>query len=125
MARRRTESAEIAIILSLGRTGVPLVGTGALMLLGFGLWLVHLGRFGYGAGWVVAALALFVAAIVLGAIGGHRPKRARLHASGLAAAGAPPDARLRELLDDPLSRAINYASAISVLAILALMVFKP
>jgi hypothetical protein len=34
---------------------VVLVSVGALLLLGFGLWLVHLGHAGYGAGWVDAA----------------------------------------------------------------------
>ena len=32
---------------------------------------------------------------------------------------------LRALLDDPLSRALNYLSALLVLAIVVLMVFKP
>jgi hypothetical protein len=57
-ARRREHAAEIALLLGLTRIGVVLVGVGALLLLGFGLWLVHLGHFGYGAGWVDAAIAL-------------------------------------------------------------------
>ncbi len=76
-ARRRQRPAEIALLLGLTRVGVALVGIGALLVLGFGLWLVHLGGFGYGAGWVEAAIALYVAALVLGAIGGRRPKQAR------------------------------------------------
>ena len=35
------------------------------------------------------------------------------------------DSELRALLDHPLSRALNYTSALAVLAIIALMVFKP
>lgn len=125
IARRREDPHEIAVILGLARAGVAFVGAGAIILLGFGLWLVHLGRFGYGTSWVVAALALFAVALLLGAIGGQRPKRARLRAERLAAEGSAIDAELRRLLDDPFSRTVNYASALSVIGVLGLMVFKP
>jgi uncharacterized membrane protein len=124
-ARRRQRPADIALLLGLTRVGVVLVGIGALLVLGFGLWLVHLGGFGYGAGWVDAAIALYLAALVLGAIGGRRPKQARQLATCLAGEDAPASAELRALLNDPLSLAANYTSAAAVLAILVLMVFKP
>ncbi len=124
-ARRRERPAEIALLLGLTRTGVLLVLVGAVPLLGFGLWLVHLAHFDYGAVWVDAAGALYLIALALGGVGGRRPKRARVLASRLAAEGEPTSAELRELLDDRGSRAANYASAVLVLAILALMVFKP
>jgi uncharacterized membrane protein len=124
-ARRRQEPKEIALLLRLTRIGVLLVGVGSVVVLGFGLWLVHLGHFGYGAAWVDASLALFVLALLLGGVGGQRPKRARLLASRLAAEDAPVNPELRALLNDPLSLAVNYVSAVVVLAILALMVFKP
>ena len=124
-ARRRQDCAEIALILGLSRVGVLFVAAGAPLVLGFGLWLVHLGGFGFGAFWVSAALGLFVVALGLGAAGGQRPKQARLLATRLAAAAAPPSPQLRALLDDGTSRAANYLSALILLAILALMVFKP
>ena len=124
-ARRRGRPIEIALLLGLTRIGVLLVGVGGVLLLGFGLWLVHLGHFGYGDGWIGTALALFVAAMALGAVGGQRPKQARLLASRLAAEGQPASAELRALLDDRLSRATNYLAAGVVIAILVLMVFKP
>lgn len=124
-ARRRQRPAEIALLLGLTRVGVALVGIGALLVLGFGLWLVHLGGFGYGAGWIDAAIGLYLAALALGAIGGRRPKQARLLATQLAAADKPISVELRALLNDPLSLAANYASAAAILAILVLMVFKP
>jgi hypothetical protein len=58
-SRRRRRPSEIALLLGLARVGVLLVVVGSLLVLAFGLWLVRLGRFGYSAGWVVAALALF------------------------------------------------------------------
>jgi uncharacterized membrane protein len=124
-ARRRERPEEIALLLSLSRFGVLLVASGGLLLLGFGLWLVELADVGYDAGWVQAAIGLFVLAVILGAAGGRRPKQARLIASRLADDGAPLNAELQSLLDDRPSRAANYLSAALVVAILALMAFKP
>jgi hypothetical protein len=50
LARRQQTPAEVALLLSLTRVGVLLVGSGSLLIGIFGLWLVHLGGFGYGAG---------------------------------------------------------------------------
>ncbi|HEY1355795.1 MAG TPA: DUF2269 family protein [Solirubrobacterales bacterium] len=124
-ARSRDETAEIALLLGLTRYGVALVGVGGLLLFACGLWLVELAGVGFGAGWVAAAIVLFAAAIALGALGGQAPKRARVLATRLAERGEPAGPELRALLDDPRSRAANYSSAALVLAVLALMVFKP
>ncbi len=126
-ARRRAQAADVALLLGLTRIGVLLVAVGGILLPAFGLWLVRLGHFGYRSGWVVAALALYIAALVLGGLGGRRPRQARILATRLASEerAAPATAELRALLDDRVSRATNYASALIVLAILVLMVFKP
>jgi uncharacterized membrane protein len=125
-ARRRRAPAEIATLLGLARSGAALVGLGSLLAGVFGLWLVHLGHWGYGSGWVDGSIALFVVVMALGGIGGRRPREARLLAARLAADGAP-DAggELRALLDDRASRLANYASLAGVVAIVALMCFKP
>lgn len=124
-ARRRRRPAEIALLLGTTRAGVLLVAVGALLLLPFGLWLVSLEGIGYDAGWIEAALVLFAAVVALGTIGGRRPKQARLLASRLAREHEDESEDLRELLDDPLARGLNYLSALLVLAIVVLMVFKP
>jgi uncharacterized membrane protein len=124
-ARRRDRPAEIALLLGLTRIGALLVAVGVVLVGAFGLWLVHLSHFRYSAGWVEAAIALFVVVLVLGGLGGQRPKEARLLASRLAAEGADSTPELRLWLDDRLSRAENYGAALLVLAIIALMVFKP
>jgi uncharacterized membrane protein len=124
-ARRRRHPAEIALLLSMTRFAVLLVAVGMLLIAAFGLWLVHLGNWGYGSGWVAASMALYVVALALGALGGQRPKQARKLASRLAARGEPASAELRALLDDRVSRAENYASLVLILAIVVLMVFKP
>lgn len=64
-------------------------------------------------------------ALILGGLGGQRPKKARKLATRLADEGRATTPELRDLLDDRLSRLANYASATLVVAILALMVFKP
>lgn len=124
-ARRRTLPGEVALLLALTRVGVLLVALGALLVLPFGLWLVSLGPWDFGTGWVDASLALFAAAAVLGWVGGQSPKQARLLAARLDREGRNGNAKLRALLDDRLARAANYATALLVLAIVVLMVFKP
>ena len=88
-ARRREQPAEIVLLLGLARIGVLLVAVGGLLLGVFGLWLVHLSHFGYGSGWVDAAIVLYILALALGGIGGQRPKQARRLASQLASGGSP------------------------------------
>lgn len=124
-ARRRSQPAEIALLLSLTRTGVVFVMSGGLLLFACGFWLVSLKEIGFDTGWVDAAIALFVLAMVIGGLAGQKPKKARQLATQLAEEGRPVGAELRALLDDPASRLANYASAALILAILALMVFKP
>lgn len=124
-ARRRETPAEIALLLGLTRVGVALVSAGGLLVLGFGLALVEVADVGFGAAWVQAALGLFAASALLGALGGRRPKQARVLAARLAGERANATLELRRLLDDPASRAANYASAGLVVPILALMIWQP
>lgn len=125
-ARRRQRPADVALLLGLARRGAVLVAAGGLVLLAGGLWLVGIeDEVGFGTGWVSAALGLFVLVVLLGALGGRRPRRARELATRLATEERDGSPELRALLDDRLSRAANYASAALVLAILALMAFKP
>jgi uncharacterized membrane protein len=124
-ARRREEPGEIALLLGLARWGVLLVVLGATLVLGFGLWLVHIEGLSYGTGWIQWAITLYVIALLLGGVGGRRPKQARRLATRLREEGAPVTPELRALLNDRIADAANYLSALAVLAILVLMVFKP
>lgn len=126
-ARRRAHPAEIAALLGLTRSGVALVAAGGLVLVGSGLWLIEVsnGFYSLGDGWIAGALGLLVLAFVVGAIGGQRPKRARLLAERLAAGNETSPVELRALLDDRLSLALNYAAALLVVAALVIMVWKP
>ena len=124
-ARRRGPPSEVALLLSLTRVGVLLVAIGTLLIAAFGLWLVHLGRWGYGSGWVDASIGMYIVALALGGLGGQRPKRARRLAVELAERDAPISDELRALLDDRVSLAENYVSLALILVIVAFMVFKP
>ena len=118
-ARRRSEPAEIALLLGLTRWGVVLVGVGGVVVLVCGFWLageVHAN----GDGWLDVALGLFIATVAIGIVGGQRPKKARK----LAESGGDP-AEIRSLLEDAGTRILNYAGVVLVLAILVLMVWRP
>jgi hypothetical protein len=69
-ARRAQAPQQVATLLGLARVGALLVVAGTLLAVAFGLWLVDLGGFDYGAGWVDAALTALVISVVLGAAGG-------------------------------------------------------
>ncbi len=122
-ARRRSEPGEIALLLGVSRRGVSLAGIGGAVLVFGGLWLAGVVH-AYGDAWFDTAIALFIVVSALGGIGGQRPKQARLLATKLAAEGGD-TAGLRRLLDDRATLAINYVSAVLVLAILVLMIWRP
>jgi uncharacterized membrane protein len=63
VARRGERPQEIALLFGLTRIGVLLVALGALLVLVFGLWLVHLDGCGIGTGWIpLGSLGLYVVA---------------------------------------------------------------
>lgn len=124
-ARRRTSAGEVALLLSLARAGAVLVVAGAILAGGCGLWLAHLADESFSTEWVWLSAALFVLALVLGGLGGRRPRQARELASAQADGSAAPGPELRRLLEDRASRWANYLSAAAVLAIIYLMVTKP
>ncbi len=124
-ALRRNRPSEIALLLRLiAQTTVGFI-VGLLLLLVFGLWLVHEAGYGYGDGWIVAALVLFVLSNVFGAVGGERAKPARELAERLAADGDEPSAELTARLRDPIAMALDYGAALLGFAVLALMIWKP
>jgi uncharacterized membrane protein len=124
-AKRRHRASEAAVLLAVARTGVLLVAIGAVLVLTFGLWLVDLRGHSLGEAWIVSALTVLVLALVLGALGGRRPRQARLLASQLARNDDAVSHELRRLLEDRASALANYAAVVAVIAILALMVWQP
>lgn len=124
-AIRRERPSEVHALLRLAPIGVALVGTGALLTLGFGLALAEHEGLGLSEAWIQAALGLWVASMVLGAYGGRTARQARHLAERLAAEGDGPSPELHALLAAPLPLAASYTSGLMLLAILALMVWQP
>jgi uncharacterized membrane protein len=124
-ALRRERPSEIATLFSLARVAVVSVMAGMPIVLIFGLWLVSDANYGWGDTWIVLALILWVLANALGGAGGKRDKRTRQLAEQLAAQGDQPSGELRARLRDPVSLALSWGSGLAVVAILALMIWKP
>jgi uncharacterized membrane protein len=124
-ARRRRAPSEIALLLGLARVGAVALALGTILALGCGLWLVHLDGFGYGTGWITASIALLAAALVLGGLGGQRPKQARKLAVAETGRRETASPELGALLDDRPARALNVVSLLLIAAIVVLMVTKP
>jgi uncharacterized membrane protein len=124
-AIRRERPGEIALLLRTTRVAVAILGIGALGTLVFGLALVGHEDIGFGTGWVVASIVLWVVAMALGGAGGRTARHARYLAERLATEGDRPSEELRALVAHRPSLLLSYASTGAVLAILVLMVWKP
>jgi uncharacterized membrane protein len=124
-AIRRERPSEILELLRLTRVGVALVGTGALLTLGFGIALAEHEGLGFSPAWIQAALGLWVAGMALGGYGGRTARHARYLAERLTVNGDAPSSELRSQLAARVPLWASYASGLMILAILALMVWQP
>jgi uncharacterized membrane protein len=124
-ARRRERPSEVALLLGTTRAGVLLVALGAVLVLVCGFWLIEETGHGLDEGWLAGSLGLFAAGVVLGGVGGRRPKQARLLAERLAREGDQPSAELSGRVRDRVALALNSASALALTAVLLLMIWQP
>ena len=125
-AATRERPSEVALLMGLTRVAAVGFGLGTTLLLVFGIWLViDLDEYSIGDGWIVAALILFAASMVIGGIGGGRDKRARMLAQRLAQEGDAPSAELTAAVRDVRALLYNAASTLAGFAVLFLMIFKP
>jgi uncharacterized membrane protein len=124
-AQTRQRPSEVAALMRMTRVVVPVIGLGSVMTLIFGLWLVHDVGYGYGDGWIVAALILWAIAAALGGAGGKRERETRVLAEQLAAEGDAPSADLRARMRDPATIALSYGAGVALLIVLVLMIWKP
>jgi uncharacterized membrane protein len=118
-------TSEAALLLRLIRRTLPVIFTGVLGTLVFGIWLWHQRGYSIGAAWIWISLALWVVANALGGIGGRHQEHSRELAERLSAEGDAPSAELSALLRDPKGTAISYGAGLATLAILVLMIWKP
>ena len=124
-ALRRERASDIVLLYRLVRFAAVAIPVGMVVALAFGLWLVHEAGYGWGEAWIVIALVLWVVANALGGIGGKREKETRELAERLRAEGDMVTPELHARLRDPVTLALSWGSGLAVLAILALMIWKP
>jgi uncharacterized membrane protein len=124
-ALRRERPSEIALLFGLARFAAIAIVTGIWLTLIFGLWLVHNVGYGYGDGWIVTALILWFAGSAIGGFGGRRDRKTAELAARLAAEGDAPSPALRARVRDPVSLAASYGSSLIIVALLAIMIWKP
>src|SRR5881275_90647 len=94
-ALRRDRPSEIVLLFGLIRIAVVAIMIGTALAFVFGLWLVHEAGYGYGDGWVIAAILLLILANAMGGIGGRRDEATAKLARELAASGDAPSAELQ------------------------------
>jgi uncharacterized membrane protein len=124
-ALRSERPSDVVLFFRFARVAVAAIGVGMVLTLGFGLWLVHDAGYGWGETWIVLALVLWVLSNALGGIGGRREKKVRELAERLTAEGDVQSPELSARLRDPVWLAVSWGSGIVVIAILALMIWKP
>jgi uncharacterized membrane protein len=125
-ALRRERPSEIVVLFRLVRIAVVAISIGMVVTLALGLWLIaDVDFIEWSDGWVVAALILWVVANAFGGIGGKRERQTRELAEQLVAAGDEPSTELRARMHDPVTLALSWGSGVIVIAILALMIWKP
>jgi uncharacterized membrane protein len=124
-ALRRDRPSEVLLLFGLIRIAVGAIMLGTLLAFVFGLWLVHEAGYGYGDGWVITAIVLLILGNALGGMGGRRDDRTARLARELAAAGDAPSPELRARVRDPISLALSYGSGLVLVALLAIMIWKP
>ena len=125
LAIGKQRPSESALLLRSVRPLVPVVGAGLLLTIGAGAWLADELRVPYDSGWLQWAYGLIVWLGVVGAVAGRRDRRTRELAERVAAEGDRPSEELARRLRDPLALALNASMLLAMVAIVALMVWKP
>jgi uncharacterized membrane protein len=124
-AQRSERPSEIALFMRMIRIAVVAIGIGSLLTLVLGLWLVHHRDYSYGEAWVILALVLWAVSGALGGAGGRRERETRELAERLAGEDDVATPELRARLGDPVSQALSWGSGLAMVAVLALMIWKP
>ena len=123
MARQRPS--EIALLLRAVRPVVPVVAGGLVLAIAAGFWLAHRSGYALSQTWLTLTFVLVAWMLVAGAVAGRQDRRTRELAEQLAADGDAPAAGLARRLRDPANLALNASMLVAVVAVVALMVWKP
>jgi uncharacterized membrane protein len=124
-ALKRDRPSEILLLFGLIRIAVAAIIAGSVLAFVFGLWLVNEAGYGYGDGWIVAAIVLLILGNAIGGFAGSRDSRTAKFAEELMAQGDAPSSELKARVRDPIVIACNYGSGLILVALLAIMIWKP
>jgi uncharacterized membrane protein len=125
-AMRRERPSEIVALYRLTQIAVRSITLGMFVALAFGIWLVaDLDFVKWSDAWVIVALILWVVASALGGAGGRREEQTRRFAEQLAGEGDEASTELRARMRDPITLSLSWGSGLAVIAILAVMIWKP
>jgi uncharacterized membrane protein len=125
LSRSRRPSEVLLLFGLIRRIAVAAIGFGTLLLFVFGLWLVHEAGYGYGDGWIVTAIVLLILGNAIGGYAGSRDRRTAELARQLVEQGDAPSPELQARVRDPISLAGSYGSGLILIALLAIMIWKP
>lgn len=124
----RTDSPRrVALLFSIGKPAEILVGVGSVLVLLFGIALaVDTDGYALWDGWILGAIVLWAVSVGLGMHGGKHYAKAHELADALAARGDDaPNAELRALIRDRRALLVHTVAAVSLLATIVLMIYKP
>ncbi len=124
-ALQRDQPSEIAVLARAARAAVPVVVVGLVLVVATGFWLTDRLELGGGATWLVVTFVLLAWILLAGAVAGRQDRRTRVLAENLASTGSGPSAELTRRLHDPLNLALNASMLVALVAVVALMVWKP
>lgn len=124
-AMRRERPSEIALLLRAVRPVVPVVAVGIAITIAAGFWLASDLGLSLAATWLTLTFVLIGSMLVVGAVAGRQDRKTRELAESLAGDGDVPSADLARRLRDPLNLALNASMLVAVVAVVALMVWKP
>lgn len=124
-AMRREQPSEIALLLRSVRPVVPIVAGGLVVTIAAGFWLASDLGISLSATWLTLTFVLIGWMLVVGAVAGRQDRKTRELAEHLAHESDIPSAELARRLHEPLNLVLNATMLVAVVAIVALMVWKP
>jgi len=124
-AMRRSDPAEIALLLRAVRPAVPLVAGGLVLTIAAGVALTDRLGIDFGSTWLSLTFGLLAFMVVAGAAAGRYDRHTRELAEELAVGSRDADSTLAARLRDPVNLLLNCAMLAATIAIVALMVWKP
>jgi uncharacterized membrane protein len=124
-AMSRERPSEIALLLRAVRPAVPVVAGGLVLAIAAGFWLAHRLGFALSQTWLTLTFVLIAWMLAVGAVAGRQDRHTRELAERLAADGDAPEEELRRRLRDPVNLVLNASVLVAVVAVVALMIWKP